>query len=353
VFLFTRRKTPLVGIDISSTSVKLLELSKAGSRYRVEHYAVEPLPPNAISEKTISDVDAVGETIQKALKRSGSKAKSCCMAVASSAVITKKITMPATLNDDDLEGQVQLEADQYIPYAMEEVNLDFEVLGPTEGAPESVDVLLAASRSENVEMRTAAADFAGLTSKVVDVEAYAVENAFSLLADQLPEEIRDKTIGVIDIGATMTSLNLITDKKMVYTREQPFGGKQLTEAIMNHYGLSYAEAGLAKKVGDLPENYVPELLEPFKETIVQQVNRLLQFFYSTSQYNSVDHIIMGGGCAAIPGVDELIQGRLRIPATIANPFGNASLSSRINPQHLSNDAPTLLIACGLALRSFD
>lgn len=261
--------------------------------------------------------------------------------------------MPATLNDDDLEGQVQLEADQYIPYAMEEVNLDFEVLGPTEGAPESVDVLLAASRSENVEMRTAAADFAGLTSKVVDVEAYAVENAFSLLADQLPEEIRDKTIGVIDIGATMTSLNLITDNKMVYTREQPFGGKQLTEAIMNHYGLSYAEAGLAKKVGDLPENYVPELLEPFKETIVQQVNRLLQFFYSTSQYNSVDHIIMGGGCAAIPGVDELIQGRLRIPATIANPFGNASLSSRINPQHLSNDAPTLLIACGLALRSFD
>jgi type IV pilus assembly protein PilM len=236
---------------------------------------------------------------------------------------------------------------------MEEVNLDFDVLGPTEGAPESIDVLLAASRSENVEMRTAAAEFAGLTTKVMDVEAYAVENAFLLLADQLPEEVRDKTIGVIDIGATMTSLSIITDKRLVYTREQPFGGKQLTEGIMNQYGLSYAEAGLAKKVGDLPENYIPELLEPFKETIVQQVNRLLQFFYSTSQQNGVDHIILAGGCAAIPGVDELIHSHLRIPTTIANPFGNASLSSRINPQYLSNDAPTLLIACGLALRSFD
>lgn len=353
MFLFTRRKTPLVGIDISSTSVKLLELSKTGSGYRVEHYAVEPLPPNAISEKAISDVEAVGETIKKALKRSGTKTKACALAVASSAVITKVITMPASLKDSDMEGQVQLEADQYIPYALEEVNLDFDVLGPTEGNTETVDVLLAASRSENVDMRVGAAEFAGLTSKVVDVEAYAVENAFNLLGDQMPEEFSEKTVGVVDMGATMMSLNVISNHNMIYTREQPFGGKQLTEEIMNRYGLSYEEAGLAKKEGDLPENYVPELLDPFKETVVQQLNRLLQFFFSSTQHSAVDHIIMAGGCASIPGIDELVDTRLGISSSIANPFGRTSLSSGVNPQKLGNDAPSLLIACGLALRSFD
>ncbi len=353
MFLFTRRKTPLVGIDISSTSVKLLELNKSAAGFRVEHYAVEPLPEGAINEKAIAEADVVGEAIQRAIKRSGTKTKHCAMAVPSSAVITKIITMPASLKEEDMEGQVQLEADQYIPFALEEVNLDFNVLGPTEGNSETVDVLLAASRSENVEMRIAAAEYAGLVPKVVDVEAYAVENAFELLRDQISEELRDKTIGIVDMGATMTSLNVISDHKMVYTREQTFGGKQLTDGIMQRYGLSYEDAGLAKKEGGLPENYGPEVLEPFKETVVQQISRLLQFFYSTSQHDGVDHIIMAGGCASIPGIDELINTRLGASTTIANPFVSTSLSAKINPEKLGIDASSLVIACGLSLRSFD
>lgn len=353
MFLFTRSKTPLVGIDISSTSIKLLELSKTTTGIRVEHYAVEPLAEGAINEKAITDADVVGEAIQRAIKRSGTKTKHCAMAVPSSAVITKIITMPASLKEEDMEGQVQLEADQYIPFALEEVNLDFHVLGVTEGNPETVNVLLAASRSENVEMRVAAAEYAGLVPKVMDVEAYAVENAFKLVSDQVPEDLRGKTVGIIDMGATMTSLNVISGNKMVYTREQTFGGKQLTDGIMQRYGLSYEDAGLAKKGGGLPENYVPEVLEPFKETIVQQINRLLQFFYSTSQHDSVDHIIMAGGCASIPGIDELIDTRLGASTTIANPFVSTSLAARINPEKLGTDASSLVIACGLSLRSFD
>lgn len=353
MFLFKRKKQPVVGIDISSTSVKVLELNRNGAGYRVEHCAVEPLPVNSVAEKAISDVDAVGETIRKAIKRSGTKNKICAMAVASSAVITKVITMPASLKDDDLEGQIQLEADQYIPYALEEVNLDFDVLGQTEGNPETVDVLLAASRSENVEMRVAAAEMSGLTTKIMDVEAYAIENAFTRLPEMLSDDGNGKTVAVFDIGATMTSLDVISDRKMVYTREQPFGGKQLTEEIMRRYGLSYEEAGLAKKEGGLPENYVPEVLEPFKETLAQQVNRFLQFFYSASQYTSVDNIVLAGGCASIPGIDELIESRLSTPATIANPFSRMSLASRVNAQSLGKDAPSFMIACGLALRSFD
>jgi len=351
--LFKPKKPPVLGLDISSTAVKLLELGKSGDRLRVESYAVEPLPPNSVIEKNISDVEAVGEAIKRAVKRSGSRTKFAAAAVAGSAVITKTVSMPANLSEDELEQQIQLEADQYIPYPLEEVNLDFEVLGPTENDPERVDVLLAASRSENVDVRVAAIELAGLKAKIIDVEAYAIENAFQLLAPQLPEQGIDQTIAVVDVGATMTTLNVMHDLKNIYTREQVFGGKQLTEEIQRRYGLSYEEAGMAKRQGGLPDNYVPEVLEPFMEAMAQQVSRSLQFFFSANQYSSVDHIVLAGGSAMIPGIDELIADKLGVHTSIANPFANMTLASRVKAQSLSNDAPALMIACGLALRSFD
>lgn len=350
---FSRKKPPLLGLDISSTAVKLLELSRSGNRYRVESYAVEPLPPNSVVEKNIADVEAVGESIRRAVKRSGTRTRDAAVAVAGSAVITKVITMTASLSEEEMESQIELEADQYIPYPLEEVNLDFEVLGPSEKTPDTVDVLLAASRSENVDMRVAALEIGGLTARIVDVEAYAMENAFQLVAEQLPDGGQDQTIAVVDVGATMTTLNVLHDLKIIYTREQVFGGKQLTEEIMRRYGLSYEEAGMAKRQGGLPDNYVPEVLEPFKEAMAQQVSRSLQFFFSSSQHNSVDRICLAGGSASIQGIDELIESRLGVETSIVNPFANMSLSSRVKPQTLSNDAPSLMIACGLALRSFD
>jgi type IV pilus assembly protein PilM len=351
--LLGRNKPAILGLDISTTAVKLLELSKSGNRYRVESYAVEPLPPNSVIEKNISDVDAVGEAIKRAVKRSGTKLKDAAAAVAGSSVITKVISMSADLSDDDMEGQIQLEADQYIPYPLEEVNLDFEVIGPTEHDPDRVDVLLAASRSENVDVRVDAIELAGLHAKVIDVEAYAMENAFTLLKEHMPDNGLDKTIAVVDIGATMTTLNVLHDLKTIYTREQVFGGKQLTEEIQRRYGLSYEEAGMAKRQGGLPDNYGPEVLEPFKEAMAQQVSRSLQFFFSSSQYNSVDHIVLAGGSSSIVGIDELIEQNQGVQTTIANPFSNMIISPKIKAQVLSNDAPALMIACGLALRSFD
>ena len=353
MFLFGRKKPPLVGLDISSTAVKLLELSRSGDRYRVEAYAVEPLPPNAVVEKNIADVEAVGETIRRAVRRSGTRARHAAVAVAGSAVITKVITMPASLSEEEMEAQIELEADQYIPYPLEEVNLDFEVLGPTENNPETVDVLLAASRSENVDVRVAAVEHAGLTCRIVDIEAYALENAFALIADQMPDRGVGATIAVVDIGATMTTLTVLHDLKIIYTRDQVFGGKQLTEEIMRRYGLSYEEAGMAKRQGGLPDNYVPEVLEPFKEAMAQQVSRSLQFFFSSSQYSAVDHIVLAGGSASIQGADELIEAKLGTPTTVANPFANMSLAPNVKAQALANDAPAMMIACGLALRSFD
>jgi type IV pilus assembly protein PilM len=353
VSLLSRTKPVILGLDISSTSVKLLELQQDGNNYRVQSLAIEPLPDNAVVEKNFQDVEAIGETIKKAVKHAGTKVKNAAVAVSGSAVITKIITMPASLSGGELESQIHLEADQYIPYPLEEINLDFEVMGPTENNPETIDVLLAASRSENIESRTAALEIGGLVPKIVDVEAYTIEHAADLLARNLENNGKDKVIAVIDIGATMTSLNVIENGHLIYTREQNFGGKQLTEEIMRRYGLAYEEAGRLKKSGGLPDNYIPEVLEPFKETIAQQVSRFLQFFYTAGRHNSVDLIALAGGCAAIPGIDELVESQLDTPTVIANPFSKMSLSSKVNPESLSKDAPSLMIACGLALRSFD
>lgn len=351
--LFTRKRPPVVGLDISSSAVKLLELSRNGNRYRVESYAVEPLPPNSVVEKNITDVEAVGEAVRRAMKRAGAHTRNAAVAVAGSSVITKVIPMPNNLSDDELHSQIEMEADQYVPYPLEEVSLDFEVLGASGNNPDTVDVLLAACRTETVDMRAAAVENGGLDIKVVDVEAYATENAFQLLLDQVPDHGADKTVAVIDVGSTMTTLNVLHDSKLIYTRDQIFGGKQLTEEIMRRYGLSYEEAGMAKRQGGLPENYEPEVLEPFKEAMCQQVSRSLQFFFGSSQYNSVEQIILAGGSASVPGITDLLQERLSVETLVANPFASMSLSSRVKPQSLSNDAPALLIACGLALRSFD
>lgn len=348
-----KKANTLLGIDISSTSVKLLELSKSGSRYKVEAYAVEPLPPNAVEEKNVADIEQVGQIVARVLAKSKSGVKVAAVAVSGSAVITKTIEMEAGLSDDELENQIRLEADQYIPYPLDEVALDFEVIGPSKRNPERVDVLLAACRRENVEDREAVLSVAALTAKVVDIEAHAMERACELIMPTLGGDAEDLTVAVVDIGATMTTLNVLHGGRNVYNRELLFGGKQLTEEIQRRYGLSVEEAGLAKKQGGLPDDYETEVLAPFKEQVVLQVSRALQFFFAGGQFNDVDHILLAGGTASIAGLDQLIQQKIGTPTQVANPFAQMALGGKVNAGALASDAPALMIACGLAMRSFD
>lgn len=350
---FNHKHDHLLGIDISTAAVKLLELSRVGSRYKVESYAVAPLAQDAMIDNNISNVELIAEATKVALKQSGTRTRHACVAIAGSSVMTKVITMSAQLSEDEMEEQIMVEADQYIPYSLDEVRLDFEVQQVNEANPEMVDVLLAASRKENVDERVEVLEMAGLTASIVDVGAFAMENSFALLKDQLPNDDDEQTVAIADIGATMTTLNILQEGRAIYTREQGFGGKQLTEEIQRRYGLSYEEAGLAKRHGGLPDNYNSDVLGPFKRALVQQVARSLQFFISSSANRSIDSIILAGGCASISGVDKLIEDELGIPAFVANPFINMALSNRIKPQNLSNDAAAMMIACGLALRSFD
>lgn len=347
-----KKRNNLLGVDISSTTIKLLELSRGGSGLRVESYGVASLPHNAVVEKNINDPEAVAETLRQVITNSKTRLKHAAVAVAGSAVITKMITMDGDLSDDQMEAQILSEADQYIPYPLDEVAIDFEVQGPAENDEAAVDVLLAACRKENVDLRVDALELADLTATVVDVEAYDMERAFELVADSIDCADED-TVAVVDIGATMTTLSVLSGGRTIYTREQLFGGKQLTEEVQRRYGMTEQEAGFAKKAGGLPEDYETEVLMPFQEAVIQQVSRSLQFFFSSSQYDAVDHILLAGGVAAMKGLKEMVEEKLGTPTSIANPFANMDIASRVDSSALENDAPAMMIACGLALRSFD
>lgn len=354
---FLRKKPPvLLGVDISSASIKLLELSRQKDCYQVECYGIEPLPPNAVVEKNIDNIEIVGKAVKKLVAKVKPHVNQAAVAVAGSAAITRIIEMDADLSDDERESQIRLEAEQYIPYPMEEVHIDFEVMAPVANDPARVNVLLAASRHENVDWYVDVLEIGGLVAKIVDVEAYAMERAFSLLSATIDNT--ESIIAIVDIGATMTTLTIMNNRtaingsKIIYTREQLFGGGQLTNAIQHHYGLSLEKAMQAIRQGDLPAHYTTDVLHPFMDLAAQQVARALQFFFSSSAYNHVDHILLAGGTAAIIGLPALIQEKLGTPVTVANPFINMTLSPRINTPAITNDAPALMIACGLALRSF-
>jgi type IV pilus assembly protein PilM len=354
VFLFSRRHRPVLGLDITPSSIKLIEITMAGGQYTVDAYSAEATPQNSMNEKAIVDADAVGEAIARAVRRSGVRTKDVAIAISGDAAITKVIQMPRSLKESDLEAQVEMQADQYIPFPMDEVAYDFEVLGTSEKDAESIDVLLVASRSENVDQRRAAAVAAGLNVQIVDVEAFALENACRLMTHQMPDGGIDRSVAVVDFGASTTTFSVLRNMKIVYTRDFAFGGQQLTEEIMRTYGLSLEEAGRAKKEGGLPANYQTEVLDPFIDDMTQQISRSLQFYLASGTgREQPEKIIICGGCANILGAAEVVQSRIGITAEKGDPLGQMKLSSRARAQGVQRDATALLTACGLALRSFD
>ncbi|MDA0225166.1 MAG: pilus assembly protein PilM [Proteobacteria bacterium] len=352
--LFTPKAPPLFGLDVSSSSVKMLEIVDAGKgAYRVDRYAMEALPRDAVVDGNVNNLEAVVEAVKRAYKRLGTRTKHVAMAVPTGAVIAKKIIVQAGLREDELEIQVESEANQYIPFALEEVNLDFQSLGPSASSPEEQEVLIAAARKEKVEDRVAIAESAGLKALVMDVESYAQQMALALVVEQLPGGGKDQNIAVVDVGQSVMQITVLRNDQSVYAREQAFGGSQLTQDIVARYGMSAEEAENAKRTGGLPDDYEAEVLRPFMENVAMEVQRALQFFFSSTQFNTVDHILLAGGSAVIPGLDEVVNTRTQVPAIVANPFSSMQTSPRIQLKRLIVDAPSLIVACGLAMRRFD
>lgn len=354
---FFRAKSPsLIGVDISTSSVKMVELSMDSKRensYCIESYVIEALPPDAMQEGGIANFDAVTECLQRAWKRMGSRLNNVALALPAAAVITKKIVVPVGQREDDLAFQVENEASQYIPFALDEVDLDYQVIRTLPDNQDEMEVLIAASRKDKVEDRVAAAFAAGLKAVVMDVETYAAQAAFELIEKQLPEGGKDQVVALVDIGATTININVLHNGESVYMRDQAFGGNQLTQEIHNQFNLSPEDAEVAKRSGELPDNYQADVLQPFCETLSIEVMRAIQFFFTSTQYTEINYIFVAGGCAVIPGLNETITARTQVSALTVNPFSGMDMSSRVIAKQLNMEAPSLLIACGLAMRSFD
>lgn len=345
---------PIIGLDISTTAVKLVELSDAGKgMLRIERYIIEPLPKGAVMDGNIANLDQVADTLLTAWKNLGSRIKNVALALPSSAVITKKILAPASLKGLDLENQVEAEANQVIPFSLDEVNLDFQVLGASPGSPDDVQILLAAAHKEKVEDRVAVAEAAGLTALIMDVESFASQTAYEQISRLLPGGGAGQTVAIIDIGAQNMHINILHDNESVYLREHGFGGNQLNNEISRRYGMTSEEAENAKRKGTLPEGYDAEVLRPYSETLAMEIGRALQLFTTSTQYRKVDQVLLAGGGAMIPSIDEVVGQRIGMPTLVVNPFANMAVGSKIKPQALAADAPSLFVACGLAMRRFD
>ena len=352
--IFNPKARSLIGLDISSSAVKMVELGSDGkSGFRVERYAIEVLPRDAVADGNIVNLEATAEAIRRAWKRLATSTRSVAIALPTSHVITKKIIVAAGLREQELELQVESEANQYIPFALEEVNLDFQIVGPAPSSPDEIEVLIAASRKEKVEDRVAVVESAGLKAVVMDVESYAALAAFDLISKQLPEGGKGQVIALVDIGANVMSLTVLRDGQQLYGREQAFGGNQLTQDVARLFGMTFEEAETEKRRNNLPDNYESEVLQPFVESMALEVSRALQFFFTSTQFNQVSHIVLSGGCAVLPGADEAVASRTQINTVVANPFADMLLSERVKAKNLLQDAPSLVVACGLALRRFD
>ncbi len=352
--IFNPKLRPLIGLDISSSSVKMVEMVDAGKgQPRVERYAIEGLPRDAVVDGNIANLEVVTDVIARCWKRLGTSTRFVAMALPASAVITKKITLPASLRETEMEIQVESEANQYIPFALEEVNLDFQVIGPVPSSPDDVEVLLAASRKEKVEDRVAVAESANLRPVVMDVESYAIQAAYDLVIKHLPNEGKDQVVMLVDVGATATKFLMMKNDQQLYAREQAFGGGMLTQDIMRVYGMSPEEAEGVKRSEAPPDNYEAELLHPFRENLAQEISRARQFFFTSTPHSEIHHIVLAGGGALAPGVAEVVTQRVGVNTVLANPFSGMEVSPRVRAKQLMIDAPSLMVACGLALRKFD
>jgi type IV pilus assembly protein PilM len=351
--LFSSKPAPLIGLDISSSSVKLVELSRDKSGNLVlERCAIEPLERGWVTDGNVEKFDEVAEAMRKVVKKSGTKTKNVAMALPPSAVITKKIILPGGLSEQELEIQVEAEANQYIPFSLDEVSLDFCVVGPSASSAGDVEVLIAASRKEKVQDRQGLAEAAGLKPVIIDVESYSSRLAVARLIETLPKNGVDSIVALFEVGGFTTSMQVIRNDEVLYDRDQAFGGAQLTQLIVRQYGFSPEEAETKKRSGDLPEDYESGVLRPFVDSMAQEVARALQFFFTSTPYNKIDYIMLGGGSAALPGLTEAVTQQTSFACSLANPFEGMSISDTIREKKMRREAPSYLTSCGLALRRF-
>ncbi|RUR34414.1 type IV pilus assembly protein PilM [Vreelandella nanhaiensis] len=341
----------LIGVDITSSSVKLLELKKSRNTYQVENYAIRPLSDGAVVEGRIQNINEVADALSQALDDARPATRKAAIAIPASVAITKMLTLPAALNEDEVEERLMVESDHHLPFAFNDVAFDFLSLGPVPTSPHLQQVLLVACRHQDIQRWVEALEQAGLEVVAIDMETFAIERAFSAMSTYLPlSQGSPACVGLLDIGAAVSSFHVVQETRIVYTHDSPIGGEHLTQAIQSHYALDKADAEQAKKRSGLPDDFQHALLTPFLEALGQQVARALQLYYTQGWSVEVTHLVLVGGSSSLPGLAAHIATTCGIPVALGNPLQPMQLNKRLDGQALAEALPALLNVCGLALR---
>lgn len=346
---------PLIGVDITASTIKIVELSKKrNGQISFDGYAIEPTPKDAFNDQGIANQDALAAGLERAWKRLGSSVKNVALALPTNQAINKRAHFPKELDDAQLEDEVMDEASQYLPFPLEEVNVDWRIMGPHPNNPDvENEVLICAARKDRIDDYRAVAEAAGLKVTLMDIESYAQQAAFYQLAQSL-DKSNEQVIAVADAGSSILNINVFHRGQVIFSKDIPFGGNQLTETISSLYDISSEKAEEAKRNnGQGLDGFEERALRPFLESLAMEINRALQFFLTQATVERIDTIILAGGCASFPGVDQSVADISQIPALIANPFAAMEHSSRVKNKPLIREAPLLMTACGLALRRFD
>lgn len=344
--LFMRSKE-IVGIDIGSSSVKLVQLSEQKGSYQLRNVGILPLPSEAIVDNSLMDTTSIVETIRDLMKSLGSRAQEAVCSISGNSVIIRKISLPA-MTPEELEDQIAWEAEQYIPFDINDVNLDFEILDTDLSASGKMTVLLVASKKEIINEYVSVFNEAGLKLVVVDVDSFAVQNIFEM--NYSPPE--NEVIALVNIGASIMNMNVVKGGVSLFTRDVQMGGNLYTEEIQRQFSFSSKDAEKCKVTGECPDKEkLKDTISRVNDTLSLEINRSLDFYNSTAEDLKIGKMYLSGGGSKTSMLSESLSQRLGLPVELLNPLQKISFSEKeFDPEYLQEIAPLIAVAAGLAMR---
>jgi type IV pilus assembly protein PilM len=347
--MFLSMKKEIIGIDIGSSSVKLVQLKEQKGAFTLQNVGILPLPLEAIVDNTLMDSSSIVEAIKKLFKSLNIRVKDAACSVSGNSVIIRKISLPA-MPPEELEDQIHWEAEQYIPFDINDVNIDFQILASDQNDPSKMEVLLVASKKEIINDYLAVFNEAGINLAVVDVDSFAIQNAFELNYDIGSENV----VALINIGASIMNLNIIKNDISLFTRDVQMGGNLYTEEIQKQFGVSSEEAE-KMKISEVSsdQSKLKETISRVNETLAMEMRRSLDFYNTTAGEGKINNVYLSGGGAKTPMLVEAVQQRLGLPVEILNPFLNVKINEKeFDPEYLNEIGPLVTVAVGLATRRF-
>ena len=346
MFLFKKKKE-VVGVDIGSSSVKVVQLKDNKGSFQLLNAGIYPLPPEAIVDNTLMDSSSISLVIKNIIASLGIKVKDVVCSISGNSVIIRKIVLPA-MPQEELEDQISWEAEQYIPFDINDVNMDFQILSPDNNDPSKMNVLLVASKKDIINDYISVFSESGMQLSVVDVDAFAVQNAFEANYDYSSEDV----LALVNIGASVMNINVIKDGITLFTRDVQMGGNLYTEEIQKQIGLSSEGAETGKLLAnELVNEPLRNVILKVNETIAQEIRRSLDFYNSTANDDRISGVYISGGCSKVYNLIYAIAEKIGLPVEKLNPFTKLNYNEKdFDPEYLEEIAPFMAVPVGLAIR---